>query len=198
MQKAEYGKLLSLAGERISIGITPSGKPQKTVPIIWEGATQSFEMQPPGVYLTAKDLKNSEILSLLDATKVVGLYIWEPLEDYSFISHFKYLEDISIKSADALSNLNFLKGLDFCKMLYLQNANLENLNTIIEIKKQNKENFKLLSAVALDNCKVGDLSAFEEEEIIFIEFLIFEHKSVANKNLYKNISAARKRYYTYD
>ncbi len=155
MQKVEYGKLLSLVNERVSIGITQSGKPQKMIPIIWEGATQSFEMQTPSVYLTAKDLKNPEILKLLDCSKVVGLYIFEPLEDYSFISRFKYLEDISIKNGDALNNLEFLKGLDFCKMLYLQNANLENLNTIIELKKQNKSNFKLLSAIALDNCMIN-------------------------------------------
>ena len=195
MVKSQKEKLLNLAGGPISIGIINAGEMPKVVPIPWEGATQSFEVRQPDVYLTARDLNNAEILNLLDLSRVVGCYIWAPIEDYSIISRFEYLEDLCIKNADFMQNLNFLSSLKCCKMLYLQGAKLNDLNKIIELKKANKENFKYLSCIALDNCEIEDVSIFEKEEIHFIEFLVYKSKGKNEKSRWKNVSAVRRRYY---
>lgn len=198
MQRAEMEKLLASANKSISIGVIESGKAPKIIPIPWIGEVQSFDMRTPDIYLTARDLKNEEVLNLLKRASVVGLYIWVPLTDYSIVSQFKYLEDICIKNAILLNNLDFLKGLDFCKMLYLENANLENLNTIIELKQKNKCEFKYLSSIALDNCRVEDLSLFEKEKVFFLEFLVYSPRENSDKKRWQVVSAARKRYCAYD
>ena len=198
IQRAEKEKLLASANKSISIGVIEAGKIPKNIPIPWVGEVQSLAMRTPDVYLSAKDLKNEEVLKLIRKARVIGLYILAPLIDYSFISDFKYLEQVYIENANSLNNVDFLKGLAFCKMLYLQNAKLENLNTIIELKKQQKENFKYLSAIALDNCNVKDLSLFEKEDVIFLEFLIYSPKTKGDKKRWQVVSAARKRYCAYD
>lgn len=116
---------------------------------------------------------------------------------YSFLTHFKDLEDISIKNGDSIRELEFLSGLSECRMLYLQNATLKNLNVLIDAKKNSKAMFGCLRCIGLDNCDVEDLSAFETEKVHFSEFIIWMPEGCNERNKWNIVSAATKRYYEY-
>ena len=173
MIESERNKLINRDSEYLSIGITPGGALRRSVGVPWLGTAHAFNMKIPDVYLSPDDLQDEALMELLQTYKVIGCYIWAPLKDYSFLAHFKYLRDINIKNGDAITNLDFLSEIYECRMLYLQNATLENLNIIVDVKKKSTAMFGGLRCVGLDNCVVKDLSVFETEKVLFSEFLVW-------------------------
>ena len=73
------------------------GEPINAVGILWESTANSFNLRTPDVFLSREDIPNTEIMSLLKSYIVNGCYIWVSLDDYSFLTCFKDLEDINIK-----------------------------------------------------------------------------------------------------
>lgn len=197
MIDSQWEKLNSYTNEYLSIGITIDGEPRNSIWVPWESTAHAYNMRTPNVYLAPDDLTDNKIMNLLETYKVIGCYIWAPLEDYSFLAHFKDLEDISIKNGDSIRELEFLSGLYECRMLYLQNANLKNLNVLIDAKKNSKAMFGGLRCIGLDNCDVEDLSVFETEKVHFSEFIIWMPEGSNARNKWNVVSAATKRYYEY-
>lgn len=194
---SEKEKLRNRDSEYLSVGITQGGVPRTTIGVPWESTTHAFNMRIPNIYLSPEDLQNEEVLEILKTYKVIGCYIWVPLTDYSFLGLFKDLQDINIKNGDTIRNLDFLSELYVCRMLYLQNAKLKNLDVIVDVKKNSKAMFGCLRCVGLDNCEVEDLSVFETEEVDFSEFLIWMPEGSNEKERWNVISAVKRRYYEF-
>lgn len=194
---SQRDKLKNKTSEYLSIGITIGGEPRNTIGVPWVATAYAFNMRTPTVYLSPEDLNDEEILGLLESYKVIGCYIWAPLDDYSFLARFKDLEDINIKNGDAILNLDFLSELYECKMLYLQNAKLNNLNVIVDVKKNSKTMFGCLRCIGLDNCEVEDLSVFETEKVHFSEFLIWKPEGSNERDRWGVVSAGTRRYYEF-
>lgn len=172
MLTAQREKLAASAGGYLSIGITEGGNPRCSIGVPWVQTVHAYNMRLPDVYLAPEDLLDGEIMHLVSTCRVIGCYIWEPLADYSFLKQFPDLQDLSIKNGEAVRDLEFLRALPECRMLFLQKARLENLDVIPELKKQSKLPGGCLGCICLDGCKVGDLSAFEREKVRFSEFLV--------------------------
>lgn len=197
MFESEREKLLNRTSEYLSIGITEGGVPRNTIGVPWEATAHAFNMRTPKVYISPEDLHNEEIMSLVASYKVTGCYIWAPLDDYSFLARFKDIEDINIKNGNAIHDLSFLAELYECRMLFLQNAKLKNLDVILEVKKQSKSVFCCLRCIGLDNCEVEDLSAFENEKLHFSEFLIWKTEGSNERDRWNVVSAGKRRYYEF-
>lgn len=151
MIESEREKLRSKTGEYLSIGITSGGVPRMSVGIPWEATSHAYNMRTPNVYITPEDLQDEAIMQMLESCKLIGCYIWAPLNDYTFLARFKDLQDINIKNGDAITNLDFLSELYECRMLCLQNAKLQNLDVIVEVKKNSTAKFGCLKCIGLDN-----------------------------------------------
>lgn len=197
MIESERNKLENRESEYLSIGITQGGVPRTTIGIPWEATVHAFNMRTPNVYLSPEDIQDEEIMGQLESYKVIGCYIWVPLSDYSFLARFKDLQDINIKNGDAISNLSFLAELYECRMLYLQNAKLKNLDVIVEVKKNSTAMFGCLRCIGLDNCVVEDLSVFEIEKVHFSEFLIWMPEGSNERSRWSVVSAGIRRYFEF-
>lgn len=197
MLESQKERLQNKNNRYLSIGITLGGKPRTSIGIPWESTAHAYNMRTPDVYLSPEDLQDEHILECLKAYTVVGCYIWAPLEDYSFLSSFKELQDINIKNGDSIRDLDFLSGLSECDMLFLQNAKLKNLNRIVDMKKSGKKLFGGLRCVGLDNCEIEDLSIFETEQVQFSEFLVWKPQGSNERDRWNVISASKRKYYEF-
>lgn len=197
MIESERNKLENRESEYLSIGITQGGVPRTTIGIPWEATVHAFNMRTPNVYLSPEDIQDEEIMGQLESYKVIGCYIWVPLSDYSFLARFKDLQDINIKNGDAISNLSFLAELYECRMLYLQNAKLKNLDMIVDVKKSSTAMFGCLRCIGLDNCEIEELSVFETEKVHFSEFLIWKPEGTNERDRWNVVSAGTRRYFEF-
>ena len=197
MIESERIKLNNRDSEYLCIGITPGGVPRTTFGIPWEATVHAFNMRTPNVYLSPEDIQDEEIMMQLEAYKVIGCYILAPMSEYSFLARFKDLQDINIKNGDAITNLDFLSELYECRMLYLQNANLKNLDVIVEVKKNSTAMFGCLKCIGLYNCVVEDLSVFETEKVHFSEFLVWKPEGSNERARWNVVSAGTRRYYEF-
>ena len=178
----------------MSIGITENGTPYMSIGIPWVATAHAYNMRTPNVYLSPEDLQDEEVMEVVGRVKVIGCYIWAPLEDYAFLSRFKDLQDINIKNGDAVTNLDFLSELYECRMLYLQNAKLKDLDVIVKVKKSSRTSFGALRCICLNNCEVDDLSVFETEKVHFSEFLVWKPKGSDERERWNVVSAGTRRY----
>lgn len=197
MIASEREKLRKKDSEYLSIGITSGGVPRMSVGIPWEATAHAYNMRTPDVYLSPEDLQDEELMRVFESYKVIGCYIWAPLDDYSFLARFKELQDINIKNGDAITNLDFLSELYECRMLYLQNAKIKNLDVIVDVKKNSTAMFGCLRCIGLDNCVVEDLSVFETEKVHFSEFLIWMPEGSNERSRWNVVSAGTRRYYEF-
>ena len=197
MIEPERNKLENRESEYLSIGITQGGVPRTIIGIPWEATVHAFNMRTPNVYLSPEDIQDEEIMGQLESYKVIGCYIWVPLSDYSFLARFKDLQDINIKNGDAISNLSFLAELYECRMLYLQNAKLKNLDMIVDVKKSSTAMFGCLRCIGLDNCEIEELAVFETEKVHFSEFLIWKPEGTNERDRWNVVSAGTRRYFEF-
>ena len=198
MLDTERQKLLEHSGEYLSIGITDSGEPVGIISVPWEATAHAFNMKIPHVYITPKDLQDAQITEEIERYTVIGCYIFTSLKDYSFLSRFNKIHDLSIKYGDNVRDLDFLEGLSECRMLYLENACLKSLDTLVKVKKESTSPFRCLSCVGLYNCTVEDMSVFEHESVHFSEFLVWNpnENSADSKDRYKHVSANTLKYFS--
>lgn len=179
----------------LNIGVTKNGEGYDIIGVPWEKTVNAFNMHTPDVYLSSDDLKNEELMNELIEYEVLGFYSWVPLDDYSFLSRFTFLRDISIMHAEGLSSLDFMRELYDCRMLYIEDAKLENIDVLIDLNKRGKGILTSLMCVGLLNCDVEDVSAFEKERTDFSEFLVWEYEGKNEKEKWKHVGAITFRYY---
>ena len=179
----------------LNIGVTKNGEGYDIIGVPWEKTVNAFNMHTPDVYLSSDDLKNEELMNELLEYEVLGFYSWVPLDDYSFLSRFTFLRDISIMHAEGLSDLDFMRELYDCRMIYIEDAKLENIDVLIDLNKRSKGILTSLMCVGLLNCDVEDVSAFERERTDFSEFLVWEYEGKNEKEKWKHVGAITFRYY---
>ena len=195
MTENQRQRLKDRKSKFLNIGVTKNGEGYDIIGVPWEKTVNAFNMHTPDVYLSSDDLKNEELMNELLEYEVLGFYSWVPLDDYSFLSRFTYLRDISIMHAEGLSDLDFMRELYDCRMLYIEDAKLENIDVLIDLNKRSKGILTSLMCVGLLNCDVEDVSAFERERTDFSEFLVWEYEGKNEKEKWKHVGAITFRYY---
>jgi len=198
MISSEREKLFGRRGEYLSIGITEDGVPPCATGVPWERTAHAFNMRLPDIYLAVEDLSDKEIMDRVRSFTVIGCYICAPLDDYRFIAELNDLQDIYIKKGDGIKELSFLEGKGSCRMLYLQNASLKDLEIIVSQKKNAVSISRCFSCLCLDNCTVDDLSCLEEQGVFFSELIVINPKSRSQEHRWRGAHAAVKRYYEYE
>ena len=86
MVTSEREKLRNKDSEYLSIGITLGGVPRMSVGIPWVATAHAYNMRTPDIYLSPEDLHDEELMRGLEAYKVIGCYVWAPLDDYKISS----------------------------------------------------------------------------------------------------------------
>lgn len=195
MLEEERSRLEKMKGGCLSIGITEDGDRVSVINVPWTMTAHAYNMKLPDVYISPEDLSDSSVMDVLKGLEVIGCYIMTPLSDYGFLSDFPKIRDLNIKYGDSIRDLGFLSGLEECSMLYLQNAVLENIDLIIDMKKKNRSIFGGFRCVGLCNCRVRDLSVFEREECGFSEFLVWSSVGEDDESRWSAVSASVKKFY---
>lgn len=188
MTETERSKLFDEnCAEYIGIGITPDGIRLGSIPVPWEHTVHAFNMKTPDIYITPEDISDDEIMAEILRHKVVGCYIFAPLEDYSFISRFKDLHDIFICRGENLTDLSFLSELDECFMLYLEDAHLKCLDGILPSRRFHR--IRMSWCIGLYNCIVEDVSALKAEDMRISELMVWNTRQDVDFDKWKGIGA---------
>ena len=166
-----YETLIRAAFEKsyISIAINEDGKWVGGMPIPWESTTSAFKMRRPKIAVSVEEIGTDEVRELLRACRVIGCYCLVPLEDYSFISDFRQLEDLSIRRGESIRDLKFIENLDRLGMLYVENASIPDLKPLLTVGRKISGGFRL----GLFKCSVQNTSALSEWSEIISELLIW-------------------------
>ncbi len=173
---SERKKLDEYPHEYLCIGITETGEGVNSISVPWEQTTNAFNMKVPRIYISRSDLQDAEIMSRIKRFKVIGCYIFAPLEDYDFLNEFPCVRDLFIAHGGAIRDISFLRSFDSCAMLYIEDAQLENLDVIIDIKKSMGKRSvfdRPFVCVGLYDCKINDLSSLADRECCFSEFNVW-------------------------
>lgn len=156
-------------------------------------------MRVPDIYISKEDLLDKRIMEEINRHKIVGLYIHVPLENYEFLRGFPQIEDLHIKRGENVKNLSFLEALTSCRMFYLENASLPDLEPMLKVKRNHRiEGIPVprpFTCVGLYNCEIKDISGFANTRYLFSEFLLWKPKSRDERDRWKIISAKTFRYY---
>ena len=187
--------LADYKSEYLSIGINADGEAYGVIGIPWAHTANAHNMKLPDVYITPDDLEDESVMQMILEHKVIGCYIWVPLEDYSFIARFTEIRDVTIHCGDSIRNLDFLKDCHECILLYLENAKLENIDVILDLNQKKNSPFGGLFCVALFNCEIKDNSRFKQERFRFAEFLIYEYEGKNEREKWRNDVINSFRYY---
>lgn len=196
MLESQKQKLENYNSEYLNIGITQDGSPRNVIQVPWHYTASAFNMKTPHIYLCAEDMKDPQIIELLQKYHVLGCYIFDPLEDYSFIGNFKELWDVHIENGHNITNLSFMEELEDWFMFYLENACLENLDSLFP-RNHKKDQFHSY-CVGFVDCKVDDLRALAECDLHLFEQLVVYPKGANQKERWNCVQSHRYTYYEYD
>ena len=182
MLESERKKLFDRKeGDYLSIGISEGGEHYNKYRVFWRYKVNALNMKLPDFYLAPEDLCDEEIMSQLAKHTVIGCYINTPLQDYSFLSRFPKIRDLNIARGENIKSLDFISVIEECRMLFLSDAVLENIDVLWDMNANRESFFEKLTNVALFNCEVEDLSVFEREGYSFLEFSVWSAKQDRSK-----------------
>ncbi len=185
----------NLNSEYLSIGITASGEPYGPLAVPWDNMANAFNMKTPQVYLSAEDIKDPEILEILKEYEILGCYIFDALDDYSFIADFKDLRDVFIMNGENITDISFMKDLKEWFMFYIENARIPNLEPLFP--KEKKLGI-LPYCIGFGGCEIKDISALENPEIYLSELVVLCPKGSNNRERWRNIRCGHYGYYEYE
>ncbi|MBQ7779369.1 MAG: hypothetical protein IJ404_02645 [Clostridia bacterium] len=188
MVPSQKEKLLQYQGKYLNFGITEGGEPRNAIGVPWEATAHAFNMRTPDVYLAPEDLADEELMSQLRDFRILGCYIFTPLEDYSFLAGFPTLQDIHIRSGSAIRDLFFLKDLEDLFMFYLEDANLKSLEHLFTAGGFHSY------CLGLCNCKVAELTPPPHR---ISELVILQPEGTGERERWKALSALKYYYYEY-
>lgn len=171
MLESERKKLLERSSEYLSIGITEGGTARSITHVPWERTAHAFNMKIPDVYLAPEDLSDKDILKTLHGYRVIGCYIYTPLDNYNFLGTFTELRDLHVECAHKLTDLSFLCSLRECDMLYLEGARLDDLGPLVEVKKSVRGIFGGFHCLGLCDCEIKDPGSLCE--VSFSELIVW-------------------------
>ena len=158
MRQDQFEKLKKAAEENayLSIAVSEDGTPVRSGPVPWEKSVSAFNMKPPKVTLAAADLSDPEVLDALSRCRIIGCYIFAPLEDYGFIAGFSDLADLFIRRGENIKDIAFVSGLSELFMFYLEDADIPDLEPLAECARREGGPPKCFG---FRNCRIGDASA---------------------------------------
>lgn len=188
--------LEKLKGEYFGIGITRSGEPYGPLAIPWEHMADAFNMKTPQVYLSPQDLKDPGILEILQSSQVVGCYIFDPLDDYSFISKFTELRDVFIMCGGNITDISFMKDLKEWFMFYIEDAHLKSLEPLFPTEEKIKAFAPY--CMGFGGCEIDDISALENPEIYLSELVVISPKGANERDRWQNVRCGTYNYYEYE
>ena len=154
----------------LSIGITEDGTPRRVIPIPWERTSTAYNMRLPTVYLEPGDLEDEELMAQLENFRVRGMYIFTPLEDYSFIARFPELWDVYICRGGGWIDISFMCQIPDWSMFYLCDAIIPDISPVFTTRR---EMIFKHQKVCLTNYRI-DSPEDDGEETPFIAELLIE------------------------
>lgn len=194
MIESQRQKLTEYAGKYLSIGITPDGEPRRSVWVPWEFTGNAMNMRTPDLYLAPEALSDEALRAELQRFHVVGCYIFCPLEDYSFLTGFPELQDITIHSGGALRDLRFLRCCPEWFQLHVEDAVLEDLTDLFpEGARRGIHSI----CVCLSGCTVRDISALTRQDVRLSELVILQPEGSADRDRWKAVRCSKYSYYEY-
>ena len=173
MLEDQYRQLMQAAEEQawMSIAVRETEAPIRALGIPWERTVTAFNMRKPKLALAKDDLRDPEILDALRRCRLVGCYVFVPLDDYAFLSAFSQMQDLVLLHAGAVKDLSFLRHMPELFLFYLTEADIPDLEPLISICNEGRSGpgkcFGFL------NCRVADTSALREIRFFLSELLIW-------------------------
>ena len=170
MQESQRVLLSQLSRDYLSIGITQDGEIQRVIPIPWQQTGTAFNMRRPTLYIEPSDLEDEELMARLEAFQVRGMYIFTPLEDYSFIARFRGLWDVYILRFGGWIDLSFMRQIPGWNMFHLRDAIVPDISPVFRSKPEMIWNRQKVSLV---NYRI-DSPENDGNENVFISHLLVE------------------------
>lgn len=157
--------------EWLSVGVDRETKLFTGVFVPWELTASAFNMKTPDIMLTVDDLSDSDIINKLSCCQVIGIYIFTSLKNYSFLSQFHQVRDLFVLHGENIIDLSFVKNMPDLYMVYIENANLPNLDPLIE--NYNSGNHINSARFGFAFCDIVDTSALKKMKYPISELLVW-------------------------
>ena len=173
MLEDQYRQLMQAAEEQawMSVAIRETEAPIRALGIPWERTVTAFNMRKPKLTLAKDDLRDPEILDALRRCRLVGCYVFVPLDDYAFLSAFSQMQDLVLLHAGAVKDLSFLRHMPELFLFYLTEADIPDLEPLISICNEGRSGPG--KCFGFRNCRVADTSALREIRFFLSELLIW-------------------------
>ena len=173
MLEDQYRQLMQAAEEQawMSIAVRETEAPIRALGIPWERTVTAFNMRKPKLALAKDDLRDPEILDALRRCRLVGCYVFVPLDDYAFLSAFSQMQDLVLLHAGAVKDLSFLRHMPELFLFYLTEADIPDLEPLISICNEGRSGPG--KCFGFRNCRVADTSALREIRFFLSELLIW-------------------------
>ena len=173
MLEDQYRQLMQAAEEQawMSVAVRETEAPIRSLGIPWERNITAFNMRKPKLTLAKDDLRDPEILDALRRCRLVGCYVFVPLDDYAFLSAFSRMQDLVLLHAGAVKDLSFLRHMPELFLFYLTEADIPDLEPLISICNEGRSGPG--KCFGFRNCRVADTSALREIRFFLSELLIW-------------------------
>ena len=188
MTEAEKNILRNYPHKTISLGVTTDGHRRKGIHIPWQLSCNAYNMRTPDIWLSPAELEDSELWEELARLRVVGCYIFCPLEDYSFLNRLTAMQDLAIFRGGALRDLSFLRQMPEWYMLHIEDAVLDDLEDLIPAKPWMRN-------VCLSGCIVTDNTALSRVNLS--ELLILMPEGSGGRERWQHIPCSKFSYFEY-
>ncbi len=163
--------------EYLSVGVNDTGENPRSWEVLWYNTSNAYNMKTPDLYITKEEISDPEVIKKLRSFRVVGFYIEVPLEDYSFLADFPDIFDLNIFYGKNLRDLGFLGKLKRCRMIFLEDIDVPDIDVILNSKRGKKVIDAPFVCVGLYNCKIERVPTREEmsgPEMFFSEFIVWD------------------------
>ena len=191
MTEAEKNILRKFPHRTISIGVTEDGH-RRSIPVPWQLGCNAYNMRTPDIWLSPAELFAEDLWAELARLRVTGMYIFCPLEDYSFLSRLTALQDLAIYKGGALENLSFLRQMPDWFLLHIEDAVLENLCDLFPAGVRPGMGSR---NVCLSGCTVADPSVPEGTRLS--ELLILMPEGSGDRERWNAIPCSKFSYFEY-
>ena len=173
MLEDQYRQLMQAAEEQAwtSVAVRETEAPIRALGIPWERTVTAFNMRKPKLTLAKDDLRDPEILDALRRCRLVGCYVFVPLDDYAFLSAFSQMQDLVLLHAGAVKDLSFLRHMPELFLFYLTEADIPDLEPLISICNEGRSGPG--KCFGFRNCRVADTSALRDIRFFLSELLIW-------------------------